>query len=53
MFSLDNLSVVVVEERRIVYVGRIEEDTTKEDLKSKFLSYGPITKVSFHFKDTG
>ncbi|CAO1425361.1 unnamed protein product [Diamesa hyperborea] len=41
------------EERRIVYVGRIEEDTTKEELKSKFVSYGPITKVSFHFKDTG
>lgn len=42
-----------LEERRIVYVGRIETNTTKEDLKKKFVSYGPIRQVTFHYKDTG
>ncbi|XP_055705356.1 pinin isoform X2 [Phlebotomus papatasi] len=38
-------------ERRIVYVGKLEEDLTKDDLKRKFQSYGPITKVTLHFKE--
>lgn len=42
-----------VEERRIVYVGRIEQETTKEDLKRKFASYGPIRQITIHYKDTG
>lgn len=41
------------EERRIVYVGRIEKETTKEDIKAKFLTYGPIKQITFHHKDTG
>ncbi|XP_055375864.1 NK-tumor recognition protein [Condylostylus longicornis] len=42
-----------VEERRIVYVGRIETETTKEDLKKKFIGYGPIKQITLHYKDTG
>ncbi|CAD7083730.1 unnamed protein product [Hermetia illucens] len=42
-----------VEERRIVYVGRIERETSKEDLKRKFISYGPIRQITVHYKDTG
>lgn len=42
-----------VEERRIVYVGRIEEETTKEDLKRKFLAYGSIKQITIHYKDNG
>ncbi|XP_055904644.1 uncharacterized protein LOC129940359 [Eupeodes corollae] len=48
-----NLSVPAVEERRIVYVGRIEKETTKEILRQKFLSYGPIKQITIHYKDTG
>lgn len=43
----------VLEERRIVYVGRIERETSKEDLKLKFMSYGPIKQITIHYKDTG
>lgn len=41
------------EERRIVYVGRIEKETSKEDLKKKFLMFGPIKQITLHYKDTG
>lgn len=36
-----------------MYVGRIEKDTSREDLKIKFSSYGPIKQITFHHKDTG
>ncbi|CAD6992823.1 unnamed protein product [Ceratitis capitata] len=49
----NNISQPAVEERRIVYVGRIEEETTKEMLKRKFLPYGNIKQISIHYKDTG
>ncbi|XP_067619212.1 uncharacterized protein srl [Eurosta solidaginis] len=47
------ISQPAVEERRIVYVGRIEEETTKEMLRRKFLPYGTIKQISIHYKDTG
>ncbi|XP_055303832.1 uncharacterized protein LOC129569214 [Sitodiplosis mosellana] len=40
------------EERRIVYVGRIEEETTKEELRRKFSVYGQVKQVSLHYKDS-
>uniref|UniRef100_A0A1A9WTS5 RRM domain-containing protein n=1 Tax=Glossina brevipalpis TaxID=37001 RepID=A0A1A9WTS5_9MUSC len=49
----NNISQPAVEERRIVYVGRIEQETTKEILKRKFLPYGNIKQVSIHYKNTG
>lgn len=42
-----------VEERRIIYVGRIGTSTSKEDLKKKFYKFGPINKISLHFRDSG
>lgn len=42
-----------VEERRIIYVGRITKGTIKDDLRKKFYKFGPITKISLHFRDIG
>ncbi|XP_076266261.1 PGC-1 family member spargel isoform X2 [Rhynchophorus ferrugineus] len=42
-----------VEERRIIYVGRVVTGTTKEDLRKKFQKFGPINKISLHFRDIG
>lgn len=47
------LLIIAVEERRIVYVGRIEQETSKEDLKRKFITYGPVRQITLHYKDTG
>lgn len=41
----------VIDERRIVYVGRIEETTNREALRSKFSTYGRIQEVSLHYKE--
>ncbi|XP_034485672.1 serine-rich adhesin for platelets isoform X2 [Drosophila innubila] len=48
-----NVSQPAVEERRIVYVGRIETDTTKELLRRKFLPYGSIKQITIHYKENG
>lgn len=42
-----------VEERRVVYVGRIQEGTLKADLRSRFQVFGPIVDISVHFRDHG
>lgn len=39
------------EERRIVYVGRLEEELTKEELRRKFSVYGHVKQVSLHYKE--
>eukprot|EP00088_Acartia_fossae_P012677 TRINITY_DN16556_c0_g1_i10.p1 TRINITY_DN16556_c0_g1~~TRINITY_DN16556_c0_g1_i10.p1 ORF type:complete len:1036 (+),score=233.71 TRINITY_DN16556_c0_g1_i10:67-3174(+) len=41
------------EERRIVYVGKIEEGTLKSDLRSRFETFGPILDISLHFRERG
>ncbi|XP_015032382.2 uncharacterized protein LOC6650112 isoform X2 [Drosophila willistoni] len=48
-----NVSQPAVEERRIVYVGRIETETTKEMLRRKFLPYGSIKQITIHYKENG
>lgn len=48
-----NVSQPAVEERRIVYVGRIEQETTKEMLRRKFLRYGSIKNITIHYKENG
>lgn len=52
-YPSNNVSQLAVEERRIVYVGRIEEETTKDILRRKFLPYGTIKQISIHYKETG
>ena len=42
-----------VEERRIVYVGKIAEGTTRNDLRNRFEVFGPIVEISVHFRDRG
>uniref|UniRef100_A0A182K050 RRM domain-containing protein n=1 Tax=Anopheles christyi TaxID=43041 RepID=A0A182K050_9DIPT len=40
-------------ERNIVYVGRLEGNTRKEDLQQKFQPYGKIVKITLHMKANG
>ncbi|XP_052888922.1 serine-rich adhesin for platelets [Anopheles moucheti] len=40
-------------ERKIVYVGRLESTTRKEDLQQKFQPYGKIVKITMHLKANG
>ena len=42
-----------VEERKVVYVGRIEEGITKADLRTRFEKFGPISDISVHFRERG
>ncbi|KAJ8985029.1 hypothetical protein NQ317_016940 [Molorchus minor] len=42
-----------VEERRVIYVGRISSSTTRDDLRKRFQKFGPITNISLHFRDHG
>ena len=42
-----------VEERKIVYVGKIDEGTLKADLRNRFQTFGPIIDVSIHFRERG
>jgi len=44
---------VHVEERKIVYVGKIEEGTLKSDLRTRFETFGPIVDISVHFRERG
>ncbi|XP_077991957.1 uncharacterized protein LOC144446119 [Glandiceps talaboti] len=41
------------EDRRVVYVGRIEEGITRAYLRERFSRFGEIDKVSVHFRDYG
>jgi len=42
-----------VEERRVIYVGRIDEGTTKADLRTRFQQFGSIVDISVHFRERG
>ncbi len=42
-----------IEERRIVYVGRIAEGVTRADLRKRFEVFGPVEEISVHFRDRG
>ena len=42
-----------VEERRVVYVGRISEGTTRAEIRQRFEVFGPIEEISVHFRDRG
>lgn len=47
------LSKLFFTERNIVYVGRLESTTRKEDLQQKFQPYGKIVKITLHMKANG
>jgi len=42
-----------IEERRVVYVGQIEEGMTKAQLRERFQAFGPIVDISLHFRERG
>ncbi|KAK7793082.1 hypothetical protein R5R35_013522 [Gryllus longicercus] len=42
-----------VEERRVIYVGRIDEGTSKAELRRRFEPFGPIIDISVHFREHG
>ncbi|CAH1784279.1 unnamed protein product [Owenia fusiformis] len=42
-----------IEERRIVYVGRIGSNCVPKDLERRFERFGPIDKVTVHFRENG
>ena len=42
-----------VEERRVVYVGRLQQGITKAELSRRFEVFGPIVDISIHFRDHG
>lgn len=42
-----------VEERRVIYVGRLDEGITKADLRRRFEVFGPVVDISIHFRERG
>lgn len=42
-----------VEERRVIYVGRLTNSTTKETLRNRFSRFGSITNISLHSRQHG
>lgn len=48
---MDDSLIFSADERRIVYVGRLEDEITKEELRHKFSVYGQVKHVSIHHKE--
>ncbi|XP_047435153.1 peroxisome proliferator-activated receptor gamma coactivator-related protein 1-like isoform X2 [Mugil cephalus] len=42
-----------IDERRVVYVGRISRSMTHEELRDRFTQFGEVECVSLHFRDRG
>ncbi|XP_063989416.1 serine/arginine repetitive matrix protein 2 isoform X2 [Diachasmimorpha longicaudata] len=42
-----------VEERRVIYVGRLEDGITKLELRRRFEAFGPVCDISLHFREHG
>lgn len=42
-----------IEERRVVYVGRIRGTMTRKELRERFSLYGEIEECTLHFRDHG
>ncbi|KAJ2941567.1 hypothetical protein O0L34_g14619 [Tuta absoluta] len=51
--SEDREANTPVEERRIVFVGKLEKDITKSALRSQFTRFGPVLEVRLHSKEDG
>lgn len=42
-----------IDERRVVYVGRIRRSMTHDELRERFSQFGEVECVSLHFRDDG
>lgn len=42
-----------IEERRVVYVGKLPEGLKVNDLRECFMRFGPIQDISIHFRESG
>ncbi|XP_022611483.1 peroxisome proliferator-activated receptor gamma coactivator-related protein 1-like [Seriola dumerili] len=42
-----------IDERRVVYVGRIRSSMTHDELRERFTQFGDVECVSLHFRDRG
>ncbi|OPL20295.1 peroxisome 1-like proliferator-activated receptor gamma coactivator-related protein, partial [Mytilus galloprovincialis] len=42
-----------IEERRIIYVGKVPNDYTRKKLHTRFQRFGEIEEVSLHFREHG
>ncbi|MEQ2282308.1 Peroxisome proliferator-activated receptor gamma coactivator- protein 1 [Ameca splendens] len=42
-----------IDERRVVYVGRIRRTMTHDELRERFSQFGEVECVSLHFRDGG
>ncbi|KAM9856938.1 uncharacterized protein ACBR49_000604 [Aulostomus maculatus] len=42
-----------IDERRVVYVGRIRRSMTHDELRERFSQFGEVECVSLHFRDKG
>ncbi|KAL6110461.1 pprc1 [Pungitius sinensis] len=42
-----------IDERRVVYVGRIRRSMTHNELRERFAQFGDVECVSLHFRDRG
>ncbi|XP_026728876.1 uncharacterized protein LOC113494670 [Trichoplusia ni] len=51
--SEDRESNTPVEERRIVFVGRLDKDVNKITLRNQFCKFGPVLEVRLHSKEDG
>ncbi|XP_020336993.1 peroxisome proliferator-activated receptor gamma coactivator-related protein 1 isoform X1 [Oncorhynchus kisutch] len=51
--EVKRLKEKAIEERRVVYVGRIRGTMTLKELKERFSLYGEIEECTLHFRDHG
>ncbi|KAE8590599.1 hypothetical protein XENTR_v10018123 [Xenopus tropicalis] len=42
-----------IEERRVVYIGKINSRMTRSELKSRFSAFGEIEECTIHFREEG
>ncbi|XP_037546166.1 peroxisome proliferator-activated receptor gamma coactivator-related protein 1 [Nematolebias whitei] len=48
-----NQKLKAIDERRVVYVGRIRRTMTQDELSERFSQFGEVECVSLHFRDRG
>ncbi|KAM3862955.1 peroxisome proliferator-activated receptor gamma coactivator-related protein 1 [Diretmus argenteus] len=51
--EVKRLKEKAIEERRVVYVGRIRGTMTRKELRERFSLYGEIEDCTLHFRDHG